>query len=599
MTTWFRKSLKAKLLTLFTSIILVVVTSIGAFSYLETSKAVKSDIVKFSSQILRQANLNLERYYREYEQGILLLGESQSFKNWLQTDAEDVYHQFYYLTEFREDYIYPFQFRHPEILSITVKSDRGPEIHHDFKYGMRLGYSLDEEPWLEEAFRTDKERVYIHVGETPYYIGRDGLPITLLVMTMVKRFGDSDKGYVKMDIALDPAQQILNEIELGRDFTGMISDRDGHVIVHPDHALVNSSLDPVWKANISASNSGSFFVDETHEMVVYDTIPYTGWKTIVVTYYPALADSVERVKNVTIIVAGSGILLAIFLSIALTSSITKRISVLRKTMKRTQMGDFEKQAEIKGIDEIAELGHSYNQMLYHLDESVHQLAESKLRQQKAVLSALQSQINSHFLYNTLESINSMAILADHKDIEQTTVSLSNMLRYTSSYKEAVVTIEDEINHLISYLNICKIRYGEELTYEIHAEDDCRDVPCLKAVLQPLAENAIKHGIETSGGAIHLTVYIYRVEDLIMIKVMDNGQGFNEVALERLQRLLGDPLQLDKYDQLTQVGLLNVSYRLGTYYTSEQARMTVANTEPDGGAVIMITFPCKREEVAKS
>jgi two-component system sensor histidine kinase YesM len=117
------------------------------------------------------------------------------------------------------------------------------------------------------------------------------------------------------------------------------------------------------------------------------------------------------------------------------------------------------------------------------------------------------------------------------------------------------------------------------------------------VLQPLAENAIKHGIETAGEAIHLAVFIYRSEGTVFIEVRDNGQGFSPQAMDRLQRLLGDPRQLEKYDQLTQVGLLNVNYRLGTYYNVDQTQMTIANV-PGGGAVITIIFPEPRKEATQ-
>ncbi|MFD0670162.1 sensor histidine kinase [Cohnella sp. GCM10027633] len=592
---WVQKSLMAKLILLFTGIIVVIVTSMGLYSYYEISKTIKQDIVRFSSQVLKQANLNLERYYREYEQGFLLLGTSQEFEDWLELEPGDKGALFSNLSLIQQNYIAPFQFRHPEILSVTLKSDRGNEIHQTKQYGLKLGYSLSEEPWLKDVDRTNK--VYMRVGINSHYLNESGAPEPRMVMTMAKRFGTfSSKGYLKMDISLGPAQSILNELELGEDSIGMISDTSGTIIVHPDLNEINAKLEPSWISEIYGHDRGSFFVERTEDMVVYETIPYTNWKSIAIVSYPTVAGSVDRLKVVTILVAIGGIVGAVLLILTVTTSVTRRIADLRRMMKRIKIGDFEQRVQIRGKDELADLGVSYNQMLNTLDDSIQQLAETRMRQQQAVLSALQSQINSHFLYNTLESINSMAILADHEDIERTTVNLSNMLRYTSTYKDAIVTVNDEINHMVSYLNICRIRYGDNVSYSIRMDPDCGQIACLKAILQPIAENAIKHGLETSGASIRLSVDVTRHQDQLSISIEDDGVGFGEEELRRLREKLQDVGVRENYDQFTQVGISNVLYRLRTYYKNKngQANLLIENARPSG-AIVTLTFPVTEKE----
>lgn len=587
---WIQKSLAAKLILLFAGIIVVIVTSMGLYSYYEISKTIKRDIVRFSSQVLKQANLNLDRYYREYEQGFLLLGTSEEFEDWLELGPNDKGALFTNLRLIQQNYIAPFQFRHPEILSVTLKSDRGNEIHQTKQYGLRLGYTLADEPWLSEAAITNK--VYMRVGINSHYLNESGEPEPRMVMTLAKRFGTfQNKGYLKMDISLGPAQSILNELELGEDSVGLISDETGTILVHPDLTKIGTKLEAVWSNELRSHERGSFFVEQTEDMVVYETIPYTGWKSIAIVSYPTVSGSVDRLKVVTILVAAGGIVGAMLLIVTVTTSFTRRIADLRRMMKRIKFGDIEQRVEIKGKDELADLGVAYNQMLNTLDDSIQQLAETRMRQQQAVLSALQSQINSHFLYNTLESINSMAILADHEDIEKTTVNLSNMLRYTSTYKNAIVTVNDEINHMISYLEICRIRYGDNLSYDIQVDPACGSIACLKAILQPIAENAIKHGLETSGDSIHLIVNAKLNDQQVTISVEDNGVGFGEEKLRKLQASLRDVGTNENFDQFTQVGISNVLYRLRTYYRNKagHADLQLANAAPTG-AIVTLTFP---------
>ncbi|WP_219637774.1 sensor histidine kinase [Cohnella sp. CFH 77786] len=595
-----RQSLKVKLMLSFTLVIIVIVASIAWFSYREISKSVKADIVKFSSQILKQANLNLERYYQEYEQGYLQLGTSREFEEWLKLDPENKFgfYQYYYGRSdgsgMQRNYILPLVFRHPEIMSITLKSDRGNEYHFTTRYSLLNEYSLDLEPWIKEADKTDK--VLMRVVTNPYYLNEKQEKQAYLVMSMVKRFGKfNDAGYLKMDVSLEPVQAILQEIELGQNSVSMIADQEGQIIVHPDETKIAQSLPADWQARMAGQSNGSFFVEGTSEMVVFETLPDMQWKSIAVVDYPTAAGSVERVKTVTIAIAIAGLILALLLVYAFMTPITKRITRLRRMMKRTQLGDFSRRLPIDGNDELTDLSRSFNRMLEHLDENVQQLAESKMRQQKAVLSALQSQINSHFLYNALESIHSMAILSDHRDIEQTTVNLSNMLRYTSNYRDTIVTLQEEINHMLDYLKICRIRYRDALTFEIRMEKQCEEMLCLKALLQPMVENAVKHGIETAGESIHISISAELRDGQVQIRIQDNGQGFKPEVLRRLRMQLGAENRAENYEEIKQVGILNVNYRLNMYYLPRLAAIAVGNSEPRG-AVVTLTFPAVRRHM---
>src|SRR5690606_3102909 len=118
--------------------------------------------------------------------------------------------------------------------------------------------------------------------------------------------------------------------------------------------------------------------------------------------------------------------------------------------------------------------------------------------QQAVLRSLQAQINSHFLYNALESINSMAYLARHHQIERTALALAEMLRYTSEYTQTVVGMMEEVHHAVHYVEIMQIRYPSEIDFEYEVDDESRQAVCPKAIIQPIIENSIKHGLEKTG-----------------------------------------------------------------------------------------------------
>ncbi|MFD0871355.1 sensor histidine kinase [Paenibacillus residui] len=189
---------------------------------------------------------------------------------------------------------------------------------------------------------------------------------------------------------------------------------------------------------------------------------------------------------------------------------------------------------------------------------------------------------------TLEIINSMASQIHATDIEQMTVDLANLFRYTANYKDTKATIRDEVEHLQRYLHIIQTRYGDKFTYDLSVEETCWKAVCPKVILQPLAENAVKHGFETSGGALHLSVAIRKIEEQwIEVCFADNGMGFSEDKI----RELNDKLyrQNSHYSDFQRIGLLNIHYRLTTQYTSHKAGLRIRNSD-SGGAEVRFCLP---------
>ncbi|QJD87319.1 cache domain-containing sensor histidine kinase [Cohnella herbarum] len=592
-----RSSLKWKLISLIVSIIVAMMVLVGLFSYYDTSRTIRRDVEHFSAQVLRQANLNLNRQYQEYEQGFLVLGTSYEFNQWLQAPLSDRFALISGYQSIERNYMRAFLVRHPEILSVSLLSDKGGEFTYALDAGVSKDYSFAREPWLKEL--TQGGAIYKRVSESNAYVDAMGSPNPMLLFTLAGRFGKPEaKGYLKMDIAFAPAQAILNEMELGKGGQGFIAGPDGIILVHQDAGQVGTRLDGDLAEHFRES-SGSFYRKNAKQLVVFETIPYTNWKTVAIVSNRDVAGSIDRVRVVTVAVTSLGLLVAVVLIAWVTTSVTRRLSQLRKHMKQTRTGNFLSRIDERGSDEVADLGRAFNRMMEELDESVAQLTTTRLMQQKAVLSAMQSQIHSHFLYNALESINSMAHLAGHADIEKTAISLSRMLRYTSNYRDTLVRTDDEIAHVSHYMYICRIRYGENVSFETDIPDDCRAAPCLKAVFQPIAENAVKHGIESTGEPTRLAVTIRLEGDLILASFEDNGTGYDAVRLRSFHARLeagSGALAPESTSLNGNVGLLNTHYRLRTYYQRSDVGVTLQPGGRLGGVQVIVRYPAGNREI---
>jgi two-component system sensor histidine kinase YesM len=596
MISFIRKSFRRKLLLVIFATFLLVISFIGVFSYIETSNTIQKDVERYSNQIIKQANMNMSRYYVDNEQFFLTIASSNEFKKWVSTEKDNKYELFQQINLIKSRYIDPYSKNHPEILSVKLYNTNGNESIYKSgttKYNLILDpdYSIKQEPWLSKLGASGKySRRVTH--STNYYNVSELKVIKTPILTLVQKFKffDGSEGYLAVDISLVPFQDILHQIQLGKEGKSLIIDKNGMIIAHQDLNLVSHKLEKSLLEKVDGQQAGSFVTDSTNEMVIFQNVPLMNdSKIMVIVPYKEIASSIYKVKNVTIIMAIIGLIIATFLTFGISGSITKRLKNLENTMKSTETGNLSIRAEVVGTDEVSYLANAYNNLLNRIDSSIHQLTEARIMQQEAVISALQSQINSHFLYNALESINSMANLAEHNEIKKAALSLSNMLRYTSNYSQSIVTVNDELKHLKNYLYIIDILYGDNINFNIEVEDGIGEVACLKAIAQPIVENSIKHGFEATGNPLFINIKVHRLEpDYICILIEDNGIGFSREKVRELNEKLAEELPEEKYRQLTSIGLLNVHYRLRMFYPKTKAGLLIDQLSK--GAAIKIILP---------
>ncbi|WP_197479987.1 sensor histidine kinase [Paenibacillus swuensis] len=574
-----------------TSIIVFVVTVIGSFSFIKSSQAIDHDVERFSSQILKQANLNLGRYMNDSQHFFQTLISSEELRQW--AVARNKYQSVSAYQTMASRFIEPFVTYHPEMLSIMIyhvngyesifRSDKNNQIYLNTKYSLK-----DELNVLNDPSNPTTGRKILF---SPSYTDSKSYPVEVPVLRYYhKLIYNGHMVYVVMDLSLLAIREILDEIDLGHNGYAMLVDEKGIIVSSPESERITTKIHNSLEERLKPKAHGSQYIPETKEMMVYESIPRIGWKVLVLIPYSDLAKSITDIRNWTIIMTGTGLLLAVILVVWLANSITKRLKDLRRTIKQTRMGNFDIRLNVQGTDEVAELGAAYNHLLERIDSSVIQLAETRLVQQRAVLSALQSQIHSHFFYNALESINSMAHLAGHKEIRRTTVALSNMLRYTSNYQEAVVTIKQEMKHLADYIRVMESVYRDAVDFRIHTDPFIEEAQCLKAIVQPFVENCIKHGYEVTGRGLIVEVNAYRLNDLTLrIDILDNGIGFTDEKLRELRNKLNRQQPEQNFTQLSNIGVLNVCYRLMTFYGDHSATLEV-DRSTYGGAKVSLTFP---------
>lgn len=258
-----------------------------------------------------------------------------------------------------------------------------------------------------------------------------------------------------------------------------------------------------------------------------------------------------------------GLLIIILILLeVMSNSITNPIQELINTIKLVGEGDFTARVDISELDEITLLTASFNTMTEKVQKLIEKVKEEEIKLKQMELKLLQSQINPHFLYNTMDTIVWLATDNKNQDVINIVLAFSDFFRTSLSKGKDFISLEEEIKHIESYLTIQKFRYYDILEYKVDIPEELWSYQILKLTLQPLIENAIYHGIKNKRGKGKIIIEAKYKDEIIIFKVIDNGIGMTEEELDRLRNKLNvSQIDVGKGG----FGLINVNERVKLTY----------------------------------
>ena len=281
---------------------------------------------------------------------------------------------------------------------------------------------------------------------------------------------------------------------------------------------------------------------------------------------------------ILIVVIVVGVVFYIFLFYTVTTPVDK----LKQQLWQIALGDFSQNPEIEWDDEFGEIGRNINELAVDIEKLMEQRIDLERQQKDYEYKMLQSQVNPHFLYNTLNSIKWMATAQHASGIAEMTTALAHLLKSISKGSSSVVSLKDEIRLLDDYYTIQKYRYGGAITMEYRIEkEEFLDNEILRFTLQPIVENAIFHGIEPKGQEGHIDIHIFETEEKDMqIDITDNGVGMSEETIQRV--MCSETTSRSQF--FREVGLANVNKRIeynfgvkyGIFIKSELGKYTTVS-----------------------
>ena len=316
------------------------------------------------------------------------------------------------------------------------------------------------------------------------------------------------------------------------------------------------------------------------------SVGYTGWKLLSVTPEKGLPLGNLKVRLFAVFVVGAFLLVLVLTNTFISSRITTPIQKLERSVNAIEAGDLDTEVYLGGSYEIRHLGRSIGDMAKRIKELMQDIVAEHESKRKSEFNTLQSQINPHFLYNTLDIIVWMIENEQKQEAVRVVTALARFFRISLSKGKSIITVRDELEHVRNYLTIQQTRFKNKFTYRIEADESVMELVSLKLMLQPLVENAIYHGMEFMDGDGEICVKVYREAEDLRFQISYNGLGMTAGQAASL---------LDEKDHVSSrrgsgIGVKNVNERIRLYF-GEDYGLTIWS-EPDEGTVITIRLPAQ-------
>jgi two-component system, sensor histidine kinase YesM len=381
----------------------------------------------------------------------------------------------------------------------------------------------------------------------------------------------------------------------------VVLDRQQNIIKNPRHTFfedeainIEELKSAFVKQKPADTGSFQFMNNKTPYLVISSYIDDLDCYLINVISLKGLYAEIANTR--TIILTGI-VTLVVILSLftyGLISLLLKKMYQLRDSMKRVEKGDFVFETEINGNDEISELASHFKSLVRKINILIAEAVNKQAVTKEAELKALKTQIDSHFLYNTLENIKMMAEIEGKYDISDAVTSLGEMMRYNIKWKKDFVILEEELNHIKNYIDIMNLRLDGLLDLRIDIPKEMLEQEVLKMSLQPIIENAVKHGLKPAliSGKGLIEVKARFEDELTIIEIKDNGVGMSEEQCKMLNKKISSEQenQTDSLNSSSGIGLKNVNERIVLYY-GKQYGLQVSSVEGEF-TIVTIKMPCK-------
>ncbi|MBC8579532.1 MULTISPECIES: cache domain-containing sensor histidine kinase [Zhenhengia] len=547
--------LQSKLMTYFFSLIMIIVIMLDIFFIYKMSEIVEKDTHVYAYEIVKQLGRNIESYIDHMREVMWMISsQDTSLINQLKEPLnQKAVRKSYFLEEMRN------RGSSNGVVSINIFGENGLVLTDSASNAIKDYIDVKQMEWYTKAVEAQGKPV-ISASHTQNYLKNEGKWVFSLSAAIMEE--NKILGIVLIDMSYKNLTDMCNDIQLGEKGYVYIVGQGQEMIYHPKQQLIYSGILQEDLARVMQQEEGSFTeVLEDKRLVTVHSLKEVGWRVVGVSYIGELLVSKQEIIIPLIILTLLALVVAFLISKRIVSQTAKPIRELTEHMQEIELGKLGVEIDTQSdTEEIQCLTASFKEMVYKIEGLIEQVEDNQKKLRKSELKVLQSQINPHFLYNSLDTIIWLGEREECEKVVQMTAALARYFRLSLSKGKEVITIYEEVEHVKHYLQIQKIRYASKLTYTIEVSPDIFDEMIVKIVLQPLVENALYHGIKDLEEGGYIRVLGFREGNNIILEVYDNGKGMSR---EQIKNILKAPSSTS----ITKggVAIKNVHERIQVYF----------------------------------
>jgi two-component system, sensor histidine kinase YesM len=570
------KPLKVKLLLFIMPVIVFSVSLTGFFSYFYAIKQIKKnadDLLK--GTVYQTGTFVNDRLATIFEQLVILENEP-SFQRLLLNDysSSESSQRLHDVIDFNNQLNQTYQRFYPMVDSIYFRVN-GTELQIFEEVPNRIGIHLEE--WLSKYQGSPKG--YYWLNDHPdqvFSTARQRRVIT--IFKVIGSTKTTTKGVFLINLKSGYFKELLTNGRLGNNSYLVLSSPDGQLFsekVLPQYSVTNS----IWRNLLYHHQTQGIMNIKSRigrkMLLVFCQIKVTQWSIAAVVPERDLLAEVGKIKKAVWVIVLLVVCLAALATIIIANGLVISLNDLVKQVRRFETGDFNIQFNQRENNEIGVLAKALNGMLGTIQTLLQKIQTEQEQKRQFELDALQAQINPHFLYNTLGSIKHLIDMKENRQASKMVSALTKFFRIGISRGKEIITVEEELEHVRNYLMIQKMRYQENLDFEINVNPEILNCYIIKLILQPIVENSIYHGIKNKKNTLGIIKISGRRDgDNVIIEIYDNGIGMDQATLNQVKH----SLQI-AYREETGVsfGLKNVNERIRLHFGSQYG-LTIESIE---------------------
>ena len=587
-----KTSLRNRLIRVFILTSMLPIIILGVFSYISMSVTLSRNTEMMSKSSLKQLDNNLGISLGAYEDVLYQLYTNDDMVKWVfeideGTNEAVAVNQ---LRRFMSSLLYTKDY----IRAVSVITPGGEFVTYEqmtpatYKSSWMDNFSMTADELYDDISSDNNMHLY------PTEFGTNFAKKDYYLFHMAHRIIDykaltKDCGVVIVSVDEDFLKDIcLNSSDDTRIFNFIVDDAGQIVTFGDESQIIGTPVTDMSLPDEQRIADYELFLKKNYPQLARDAAFFImhdeklGWDVVNVT---SLLELTHLQRRQLFLIAAVGVLVMIvvvLMSTGLSANLVKSVHYVTGRMKQARNGDLSVRAEKdKAMPaEIETIADAFNDMMKKLNIALKS-------QQEAQIAALEAQINPHFLYNTLDTINWMAIDKDEYDISNAISALANILRYAIVNSNGEVPIRDEMEWLRKYIYLQQYRVKNSFSYNAFIEPEAQNAMVHKLLLQPFIENSIKHGFTPDQEDAKLSVYVSAAENSLQIKIEDNGKGMDPDVIEKINNRDFETLKGN-----TNIGISNVVTRLEMYYGKEGKMRAEPGME--NGSCIIIEIPFKKK-----